>query len=185
MYSTGDIRNGLKIELNGQPYEILDFLHAKSGRGGATVWTKLRNLLTGGVVEHTFRSGEKIARPDLESRDMQYLYRDGDLLAFMDFWSYEQVEARADTLSGKAEYLSEGQQVKVVLYREEIVDVNLPNTVVLEVTDTEPGIRGDTVTGATKPATLETGLVVNVPLFIEVGHRIKVDTRSGEYLGRE
>ncbi len=185
MHTTNDIRNGLKIELNNEPYEVLDFLHAKSGRGAATIWTKLRNLLTGGVIEHTFRSGEKISRPDLESRDMQYLYRDGDLLAFMDFWTYEQVEARADTLGGKAEYLSEGQQIKVVLYRGDVVDVNLPNTVVLEVTDTEPGIRGDTVTGATKPATLETGLVVNVPLFIEVGHRIKVDTRNGEYLGRE
>ena len=185
MYSTNDIRNGLKIELNGEPYEILDFLHSKSGRGGATIWTKLRNLLTGGVIENTFRSGEKIAKPDMESREMQYLYRDGDLLAFMDFWTYEQIEARADSLGGKAEYLAEGQQIKVVLYRGEIVDVNLPNTVVLEVTDTEPGIRGDTVTGATKPATLETGLVVNVPLFIEVGHRIKVDTRNGEYLGRE
>ena len=185
MYTTGDIRNGLKIELNGDPYEVLDFLHSKSGRGGATIWTKLRNMLSGGVIEHTFRSGEKIQKPDLVSRDMQFLYRDGGLLAFMDFETFEQMEVREEDIQGKAEYLSEGLEVKVLLYRERIVDVTLPNTVILEVAETDPGLRGDTVTGATKPATLETGVVVNVPLFIEEGHRIKVDARNGEYLGRE
>lgn len=185
MYSTGDIRNGLKIELNGEPYEVVDFLHSKSGRGAATIWTKLRNLLNGGIVEHTFRSGEKIVRPDLESREMQFLYRDSDLLTFMDFATFEQIEARAEDLQGKAEYLTEGQQIKVVLYNGRIIDIVLPSTVVLEVTDTEPGIRGDTATGATKPATLETGVVVQAPLFVDVGDRVKVDTRNGEYLGRE
>ncbi len=185
MYTTSDIRNGLKIELNGEPYEIIDFLHAKYGRGSAHIWTKLKNLLTGSVIEYTFRSGEKIQRPDLETKEVQYLYRDGDNLVFMDLDTYEQMYVQADTLGKKVFFLKEGEEIKVLIYNGQIIDVNLPAAVVLEVIETEPGVKGDTVSGATKPATLEGGLTVNVPLFINIGDKIKVDTRTFEYLGRQ
>jgi elongation factor P len=185
MYSTSDIRNGLKIEVNGEPYEVIDFLHSKSGRGGAHIRTKLRNLLNGAVMDHTFRSGEKIAKPDIESKEMQFIYTDGDVLMFMDMTTYEQVPVPEGNLAGKAGFLTEGQAVKAVTYRGQVIDISLPASVSLEVADTEPGVKGDTVSGATKPAALSSGLTVNVPLFIEVGDRIKVDTRTGAYLGRE
>lgn len=185
MYTTSDIRNGLKIELHGEPFEVLDFLHSKHGRGGAHIWTKLRNMRDGSVIEHTFRSGEKIAKPDLESRDMQYLYQDDAHLVFMDMTSFDQMNVSKENLGAKAGYLTEGQEVKVLTYEGQIIDVNLPPAVVLQVVEAEPGVKGDTVSGAVKPAKLETGLTVNVPLFVESGHRIKVDTRSGTYLGRE
>jgi len=185
MYSTSDIRNGLKIEVDGEPFEVIDFLHSKSGRGGAHIRTKLRNLLNGSVMDHTFRSGEKIAKPDIESKEMQFIYKDGDVLMFMDMTSYEQVPVPEGNLSGKAGFLTEGQEVKAVTYRGQVIDVSLPASVILEVTETEPGVKGDTVSGATKPAILESGLTVSVPLFIETGDKIKVDTRSNEYLGRQ
>ncbi len=185
MYNTSDIRKGLKIELNGEPYEIIDFLHQKYGRGGAHIWTKLKNLLNGSVQEYTFRSGEKIDKPDLVTKEVQYLYREGDELVFMDLETYEQMYVSAEALDKKAFFLKEGETNKVLIYNGQIIDINLPAAVVLEVVDTEPGIKGDTVSGANKPATLEGGLVVNVPLFINTGDRIKVDTRTFEYLGRE
>lgn len=185
MYNTSDIRNGLKIELNGAPYEVLDFLHSKSGRGGAHVWTKLRNLLNGSVMENTFRSGEKIAKPDIETKEMQYIYKEGQFLVFMDLTTYEQIEIPEENLSGKGGFLIEGMEIKSVLYKGQVIDIILPPSVILEVKETEPGVKGDTVSGATKPAQLESGLTISVPLFIEVGDKIKVDTRTGEYLGRE
>lgn len=185
MYSTSDIRNGLKIELDGQPYEVLEFLHSKSGRGGAHIKTKLRNLLNGSVLERTFRSGEKFGKPDLEAKDMQYLYKEDEAFVFMDMTSYEQVFVDQAALGDKGNYLLEGQENKVLTYQDEVIDIQLPAAVVMDVVETDPGLKGDTVSGATKPAKTENGLSVNVPLFIDTGDRIKVDTRTGEYLGRE
>ncbi len=184
MLSTSDIRNGVKIELEGTPFEVIDFQHSKSGRGGAHIRTKLRNLLNGSVMDHTFRSGEKIPKPDLETKDMQYLYKDGESLVFMDMTTYEQVHVNEEYLQGKGEFLYEGQEVKTQLYNGQILDITLPASVVLEVVQTEPGLKGDTVSGATKPAQLESGLTINVPLFINEGDKIKVDTRTSEYIGR-
>lgn len=185
MLSTTDFRNGLKIELDGTPYEIVEFQHFKPGKGGAMVRTKLRNLLNGRVKDNTFRSGEKVGKPDLEIRGMQYLYRDGENFVFMDLTTFEQLNVTDEQTGGKGGYLKDGQEVKVMLYRSAPLALDLPAAVVLAVTRTEPGVRGDTVSGATKPATVETGISVNVPLFVNEGDRIKVDTRSGQYLGRE
>ena len=185
MLSTTDFRRGLKIEINGTPYEIVDFLHVKPGKGGAFVRTKLRNLLTGRITDQTFRSGEKVGKPDLETREMQYLYHDGSGYVFMDMTTYEQLTVSDETLKEKGGFLKDGQEVKVLVYNGQPIDMDLPAAVILEVTETEPGLKGDTVSGATKPATLETGLVINVPLFINTGDKIKVDTRTKEYLGRE
>lgn len=184
MFSTSDFKNGLKIELDGQPFEILDFQHSKVGRGGAHVRTKLRNILSGTVMEHTFRSGEKVAKPDLEAKDMQYIYRDGDAFVFMDLTTYDQIHVQDKALGNKGSFLTDGQEIKVLTYQGEVIDLQLPASVLMEVVETEPGVKGDTVSGATKQATLESGLVVNVPLFVEAGEKVKVDTRSGEYLGR-
>lgn len=185
MLSTTDFRNGLKIELDGTPYEILWFQHHKPGKGGAVIRTKLRNLLNGRVVENTFRSGEKVGKPDLASQEMQYLYKQGDDFVFMDLESYEQVEVSAEQLGDKGGFIKESDTVQVLLYQGSLLDVDLPASVTLTVTETEPGVQGDRVSGATKPATMETGLLVKVPLFINEGDVIKVDTRSGEYIGRE
>ena len=185
MFSTTDFRRGLKIEMEDKPYEIIEFQHFKPGKGGAMIRTKLRNMLNGRVVDHTFRSGEKVGKPDLATQDMQYLYRDGEDLVFMDMVSYEQVHVRAESLGDKAGYIKEGATIVALLYNGGMLDVDLPAAVVMEVKDTEPGIQGDRVSGATKPATLESGITVNVPLFINVGDMIKVDTRSGDYVGRE
>jgi elongation factor P len=185
MLSTTDFRKGLKIELDGQPYEIVDFLHVKPGKGGAFVRSKLRNILTGGVVDHTFRAGEKFPKPDLESRTMQYLYHDGSDYVFMDLSTYEQTAMSEDQVGDKGGYLLDGQEVRTLVYRGRAIDIELPTTVVLEVVETEPGLRGDTVSGASKPAKLQTGLTVTVPLFVNQGDRIKVDTRNGAYLGRD
>jgi elongation factor P len=185
MLSTTDMRKGLKIELDGQPYEVIDFLHVKPGKGGAFVRTKLRNILTGGVVDNTFRAGEKFPKPDLESRTMQYLYHDGSDYVFMDLTTYEQTAMSEDQVGDKGGYLLDGQEVRTLVYRGRAIDIELPTTVVLEVVETEPGVRGDTVSGASKPAKLQTGLTVTVPLFVNQGDRIKVDTRTGAYLGRD
>ena len=185
MLSTTDFRKGLKIEIENEPYEIVDFLHVKPGKGGAFVRTKLRNLLTGGMLDQTFRSGEKVAKPDLESREMQYLYHDGTAYVFMDMGSYEQLMVDDESMGEKGGFLKDGQTVKALIYRGNPIDIEIPAAVILEVAETEPGMKGDTVTGGTKPAKLETGIVVNVPLFINEGERIKVDTRTKEYMGRE
>ena len=185
MYSTTDFRRGLKIEIDGTPYEIVEFQHFKPGKGGAMVRTKLRNILTGRMQDITFRSGEKVGKPDMESRDMQYLYRQDDELIFMDLTDYEQLQISVETTGGKEGFLKDGQQCRVLLYKGNPLDIDIPLSLVLEVTDTEPGAKGDTVSNVTKPATLETGLVVQVPIFVNTGDRIKVDTRTKEYLGRE
>lgn len=185
MYSTTDFKRGLKIEIDKIPFEIIEFEHFKPGKGGAMVRTKLRNLLNGRVVDNTFRSGEKVGKADTETRTLQYLYKDADGFAFMDLTTYEQTHVTDEQTGGKGGYLKEGQEVKVLLYKGQPIDVELPTSVVLEVVETETGLKGDTVSNTTKPATLETGLQVQVPLFVNLGDRIKVDTRTGGYLGRE
>ena len=182
MLSTTDFRRGLKIEMDGVPYEIVDFLH---GKGGAFIRTKIKNMINGRVVENTFRSGEKMVKPDLESKEMQYLYRESDDFVFMDMESYEQMHAGVAQIGEKGGYLKDGMELKMLLYKGQPLDIDLPAWVVLEVTETEPGVKGDTVSGASKAAILESGISVNVPLFVNIGDRIKVDTRSGEYIGRE
>ncbi len=185
MYSTTDFRRGLKIEIDDTPFEIVDFQHFKPGKGGAMVRTKLRNILNGRLVDNTFRSGEKVHRPDLETRDMQFLYHEGEDLIFMDMTTYEQMQMKAEATDGKAGFLKDGQECRVLLYKGNPLDIDIPVSLVLEVTQTEPGAKGDTVSNVTKPATLETGLVIQVPLFVNEGNKVKVDTRTKEYLGRE
>ncbi len=185
MFSTTDFKRGLKIEIDGIPFEILEFQHVKPGKGGAFVRTKLRNVLTGRVVDQTFRSGEKVGKPDMETRTMQYLYKEGEDFVFMDMTTYEQMHVGADQTGGKGGYLKDGQEAKVLLYNGNPLDIDIPASVVLQVTETEPGAKGDTVSNVTKPAIMETGITVNVPLFINTGESIKVDTRTGEYISRE
>ena len=184
MYSTTDFRKGLKIEIDGTPFEIIEFQHFKPGKGGAMVRTKLRNILNGRVLDNTFRSGEKVERPNLESRDMQFLYHEGEQLVFMDMTTYDQMHMDAEATDGKANYLKDGQECRVLLYNEKPLDIEIPASLVLEVTETEPGAKGDTVSNVTKPATVETGAEVKVPLFINIGDKISIDTRTGEYIGR-
>ena len=185
MYSTTDFRKGLKIEIDGTPFEIIEFQHFKPGKGGAMVRTKLRNILNGRVLDNTFRSGEKVERPNLESRDMQFLYHEGEQLVFMDMTTYDQMHMDAEATDGKANYLKDGQECRVLLYNEKPLDIEIPASLVLAVTETEPGAKGDTVSNVTKPATLETGVVIQVPIFVNIGDRVKVDTRTNGYLGRE
>ncbi|MDR2825402.1 MAG: elongation factor P [Deltaproteobacteria bacterium] len=185
MYSTTDFRKGLKIEVDDIPYEIVEFQHFKPGKGGAMIRTRLRNILNGRIQDITFRSGEKVGQPDLETREMQFLYREGDELIFMDQTSYEQLHIKAETLGGKDGYLKDSQMIEVLFYKGEPLDFDLPVSLVFEVKKTEPGVKGDTVSNVLKPATVETGLVVQVPIFVNIGDKIKVDTRSGEYIGRE
>lgn len=185
MYSTTDFRKGLKIEIDGTPFEIIEFQHFKPGKGGSMVRTKLRNILNGRVLDNTFRSGEKVERPNLESRDMQFLYHEGEQLVFMDMTTYDQMHMDAEATDGKANYLKDGQECRVLLYNEKPLDIEIPASLVLEVTETEPGAKGDTVSNVTKPATLETGVVIQVPIFVNIGDRVKVDTRTNGYLGRE
>lgn len=185
MYSTTDFKKGLKIELDGSPYEIVEFQHFKPGKGGAMIRTKLKNILTGRTVDNTFRSGEKVGRPDMENREMQYLYREGEELIFMDLTTYEQLHISSESTGGKDEYLKESQLVQVQLYNGEPIDIEVPVSLVFEVTQTEPGVKGDTVSNVTKPATIETGKIIQVPIFINIGDKVKIDTRSGEYLSRE
>ncbi|UZP68281.1 elongation factor P [Desulfovibrio mangrovi] len=185
MHSTTDFKRGLKILMEDTPYEIIEFQHFKPGKGGAMIRTKLRNLLNGRVVDKTFRSGEKVGKPDIEHRDMQFLYIEDNNLVLMDMESYEQYYMSKDNTDGKEGFLKDGQQVKIMLYNGEPLDLELPTSLVLEVTHTEPGAKGDTVSNVTKPATLETGITINVPLFINIGNRVKVNTETREYLSRE
>ena len=184
MPSTTDFKRGYKIEIDNTPFEIVEFQHVKPGKGGAFVRTKLRNMLTGKVVDNTFRSGEKVDKPDVETRDMQFLYREADGYVFMDMTTYEQLTVTQDQAGDMGGYLKDGMEIKVVLYRQLPITLDLPTSVELTVSETDPGAKGDTVSNVTKPATMETGLVVNVPLFINEGDTIKVDTRSGDYLSR-
>jgi elongation factor P len=184
MYSTTDFKKGLKIELEGVPYAIVDFQHVKPGKGGAFVRTKLKSLLTGRVLDQTFRSGEKVKRPDLLEREMQYLYREGDTFCMMDNETYEQIMLTEDQVSEARLYLTENLDVKILFFNQQPVGVELPLFVQLEVAQTEPGVKGDTAAGGTKPATLESGVTIQVPLFISEGERVKVDTRTGTYIER-
>jgi len=184
MYNTSDIRKGLKIELNDEPYIIIDFLHVKPGKGAAFVRTKIKNLITGQVLDKTFKVGEKIKKPDLEEKEMQFLYSDDENFYFMDNETYDQIPISKEKLEYEKNFLKENINVTVLFFKGEPVSVELPNFVELEVTHTEPWIKGDTVSSATKPATVETGYTLNVPLFINNGDIIKVDTRTGEYVER-
>ncbi|MBW2036268.1 MAG: elongation factor P [Deltaproteobacteria bacterium] len=184
MYSTSDFKKGLKIEVDGKPFEIVDFLHVKPGKGGAFVRTKLKNMLTGRVLDQTFRSGEKVGRPDIQEKQMQYLYRDGDNYCFMDNETYDQIFLRKEHIGESRLFLPENTTVNVLFFNSEPIGIELPIFVELTITDTEPGVKGDTASKATKPATLETGAVVSVPIFLNVGDRVKVDTRSGTYVER-
>jgi len=184
MYDTSEFRKGLKIEMEGKPYEIIDFLHVKPGKGGAFVRTKLRNMLNGRVVDRTFRSGEKVDTPDLQERQMQYLYKEVDNYCLMDNETYEQIYLPEDQIGESTLFMVENETVNVVFFNEKPIGIELPIFVELSVTHTEPGVKGDTASKVTKPATLETGAVMPVPIFINVGDRIKVDTRTGSYVER-
>jgi elongation factor P len=182
--STNDLKNGMCLKLPEGLMTVVEFQHVKPGKGGAFVRTKLKNFRTGAVLEKTFRADEKVAMAVIDKREMQYLYREGSALVFMDTSTYEQVHVEAAQLGDAVDYLREGDSAVLPTHDGQVVGVDLPAAVALQVTQTEPGIQGDRVSGARKPATLETGLVVQVPLFVEPGEAIKVDTRSGEYLGR-
>ena len=183
--STNDFKRGMTLELDGLLFQVIEFQHVKPGKGGAFVRTKLRNVKTGGVVERTFNAGVSVGIAIVERREMQYLYRDGDDFVFMDTGSYEQTSVPAGVVDEMANYLTEGAVAVVALHEGQALSVELSASVVLNVTQTDPGFKGDRVSGALKPATLETGYVVQVPLFVEEGDRVKVDTRTGEYLTRE
>jgi elongation factor P len=182
--TTNDLRNGMTLDLGEGLFSVVEFQHVKPGKGGAFVRTKLKNLRNGAVVERTFRAGEHVEQAIVEKREMQFLYRDGDDYVFMDTTSYDQQPVPSVSLADAAQYLKENDSAVLQFYGDEIVGVDLPAAVELTVTETEPGVQGDRVSGARKPATLETGLVVQVPLFVNPQDRIKVDTRSGEYITR-
>jgi len=184
MTTASDIRNGLVIEHNGEIYTVVEFLHVKPGKGGAFVRTKLKNVMDGRVIEETFRAGERIQPVRLEEREMQYLYKDGDLYYFMDTETYEQHPFDEQLLEDALKFLKENEIVTVQFYEKTPVKVELPTFVNLEIVRTDPGVRGDTATGGSKPATLETGAVIQVPLFIKEGTAVKIDTRTGEYVER-
>ena len=185
MISSNDFRTGVSIELDGSVWRVVEFLHVKPGKGSAFVRTKLKNVQSGNVVEKTFRAGETVPQATLEKKTMQHTYRDGDDLVFMDMETYEEVRMVSDQIGDRVKYLKEEMEVNVVSWNGQILEVELPNTVVLEITQTDPGVRGDTATGGTKPAIGETGAQVMVPLFIAQGERIKIDTRNDSYMGRE
>jgi elongation factor P len=182
--TTNDLRNGMTLDLPDGLFAVVEFQHVKPGKGGAFVRTKLKNVRTGAVLEKTFRADERVEQAIVEKREMQYLYRDGSDLVFMDTSSYDQIQVPPSTLGEAAQFVKEGDSAVLQTYLDEIVGVDLPAAVALTVTETEPGVQGDRVSGARKPATLETGLVVQVPLFVNTGDRIKVDTRSGDYITR-
>ncbi|MEZ3503153.1 MAG: elongation factor P [Lachnospiraceae bacterium] len=184
MISAGDFRNGVTLEIEGNVYQILEFQHVKPGKGAAFVRTKLKNIINGGVVEKTFRPTEKFPAARIDRVDMQYLYSDGDLFHFMNVETYDQIALNSDDVGDALKFVKENEMVKICSHNGNVFAVEAPLFVELEITDTEPGFKGDTATGATKPATVETGAVVYVPLFVEQGNKIKIDTRTGEYLSR-
>ncbi|MEE8448679.1 MAG: elongation factor P [Thermodesulfobacteriota bacterium] len=184
MIPTSEFRRGLRIELEREPYIIVEFQHVKPGKGGAFVRTKLKSLLSGYVIDRTFRSGEKVERPDLEQKKLQFLYREDDLYHFMDMKTYEQLTLNADQVADRANFLADNLEVGALFYRGRAIGIDVPLFVELEVIVAEPGLRGDTASASTKPATLSTGVVVQVPLFISVGDKLKIDTRTGSYIER-
>ena len=184
MVSAGDFKNGLTIQMDNNIWQIIEFQHVKPGKGAAFVRTKLKNVINGGVVERTFRPTEKFPAARIDRVDMQYLYADGDLYNFMDVNTYEQIALSSDVVGDALKFVKENETVKVCSYNGKVFSVEAPLFVELEITDTEPGFKCDTATGATKPASLETGAQINVPLFVNQGDRVKIDTRTGEYLSR-
>ena len=184
MISAGDFKNGVTVEIDGNIYQILEFQHVKPGKGAAFVRTKLKNIISGGVVEKTFRPTEKFPKAHIDRKDMQYLYRDGDLFNFMDVETYDQIALNEDVVGDSLKFVKENEVVKISSHNGNVFSVEPPLFVELAITETEPGFKGDTAQGATKPATVETGAIVMVPLFVEQGDVLKIDTRSGEYLSR-
>jgi len=182
--STNDLKNGLVLNLEGQLWSVVEFQHVKPGKGPAFVRTKLKNVMSGKVVDKTFNAGVKVETANVDRRDMQYLYKDGSDYVFMDGSTYDQIHIPEATVGDVANYLLENQMAQVATHDGTVLYVELPTSVVLEITYTEPGLQGDRSTGGTKPATLETGATINVPLFLEQGTKVKVDTRDGSYLGR-
>lgn len=185
MISSNDFRPGVSIELDGSVWRVIEFLHVKPGKGSAFVRTKLKNVQSGNVVERTFRAGETVPQANIEKSTMQHTYKDGDDFVFMDMDTYEEASLSAAQIGDRVKYLKEGMEVNVVRWGAQVLEVELPNSVVLEIIQTDPGVKGDTATGGTKPAIVETGAQVMVPLFISIGERIKIDTRTDSYLGRE
>lgn len=182
--NTNELKNGMHLNLDDGLFQVIDFQHVKPGKGHAFVRSTLKNVRTGAVVERTFRAGEKVERAMIDKREMQYLYRDGDGYVFMDNETYDQLTVEPATLGDAANYVVDGSTMVLEFYVDEIVGLDLPASVELDIAETEPGVQGDRVSGARKPATLVTGLIVQVPLFVEPGETIKVDTRTGEYLSR-
>lgn len=184
MISAGDFRNGITLEIDGAVFQIIEFQHVKPGKGAAFVRTKIRNVMSGSVLERTFRPTEKFPAARIDRVDMQYLYADGDLFHFMNNENYEQVALNGESIGDALKFVKENDSCKICSYNGNVFSVEPPLFVELEITDTEPGFKGDTAQGATKPATVETGATVYVPLFVESGDKIKIDTRTGEYLSR-
>jgi elongation factor P len=185
MISSNDFRPGVSIELDGSVWRVVEFLHVKPGKGSAFVRTKLKNMQSGNVVERTFRAGETVPQAVIEKSTMQHTYKDGDEFVFMDMETYEEGRLSASQIGSQVKYMKEGMEVNVVRWNDKVIGVELPKSVVLEVTQTDPGVKGDTATGGTKPAIVETGAQVMVPLFISIGERIKINTEDDSYLGRE
>ncbi|MEA5417591.1 elongation factor P [Spirulina sp. CCNP1310] len=185
MISSNDFRTGVTIDLDGSVWRVVEFLHVKPGKGSAFVRTKLKNVQSGNVVERTFRAGETVPQAVLEKRTMQHTYREGDELVFMDMETYEEMRLTPEQVGDRVKYLKEEMEINIVTWGTRVLEVELPNSVVLKITDTDPGVKGDTATGGTKPAIVETGAQVMVPLFISIGEKIKIDTRTDSYLGRE
>ena len=184
MVSAGDFRNGITVEIEGNVFQIIEFQHVKPGKGAAFVRTKLKNIKSGGVVEKTFRPTEKFENAHIDRVDMQYLYSDGDLYYFMDVNTYDQIPLSKEMVGDALKFVKENEMVKICSHKGQVFSIEPPLFVELEITETEPGFKGDTATGATKPATVETGAVVYVPLFVDQGDKIKIDTITGEYLSR-
>jgi elongation factor P len=182
--TTNDLKNGITLELDGVLFQVVEFQHVKPGKGGAFVRSKIRNLRTGAVIDRTFNAGIRVEQAILERKDMQFLYRDGDEYVFMDLESYDQQHVSPVALGDAADYMVENSVAVIAFYNGDIVTVEIPASVELTISETEPGMQGDRVSGARKPATLETGKVIQVPLFINIGDKVKVDTRSGDYITR-
>ena len=184
MISVNDFKNGVTIEMDGQAFQVVDFQHVKPGKGAAFVRAKLKNVKSGAVVEKTFRGGERVPRARLDKREMQFLYKDSDGYNFMDNENYDQISISAEALGDSSKWLLENMSIEVLLFQENIIGIELPNFVEMEVIETEPSVKGDTATGATKLAKLVTGVSVQVPLFINEGDRLRIDTRTGQYMER-
>jgi len=184
MISSNDFRVGVTIEIDGSVWRVVEFLHVKPGKGAAFVRTKLKNIQSGNVVERTFRAGETVAQATIEKKNMQYTYKDGDKFVFMDMGTFEESSLSSNQIGDGVKYLKEGMEANVLFWGEQVIEVELPNSVTLEIIATDPGVKGDTATGGTKPAIVETGAQIMVPLFLSVGEKIRIDTRDDKYLGR-